>query len=128
MVKRLNPAGAPKPASNYSQAVVHGPGRRMVISGQIGVRPDGTVVDGLEGQMRQAMANLRAVLAAGGFGPEDVVKLTSFCVPKGEVAMFRAIRDEALEGHAPAATWIEVTGLATDKLLFEVEAEAVRED
>jgi enamine deaminase RidA (YjgF/YER057c/UK114 family) len=43
------------------------------------------------------------------------------------VAVFRAVRDRKLLGHAPAATCLEVAGLARPEWLVEIEAEAVKE-
>ena len=74
-----NPNGVHAPGSRYSHAaLVQGGGRRLVISGQIGVAPDGTVLPGGERQIAQALANLGAVLAAHGMGPANIVKLGVF--------------------------------------------------
>ena len=49
MPKLLNPETVSRPASRFSQAVAHGPAaKRLLISGQVGARPDGTVVDGID--------------------------------------------------------------------------------
>ena len=44
-MKTINPASIVKPASSYAQGIVHGAGQRLVISGQIGVKPDGAILD-----------------------------------------------------------------------------------
>lgn len=125
MITFSNPAGAPQPASRYSQAaLVEGPGQRLVISGQIGMAPDGTVPAEGQAQIRQALANLKAVLAAHGMGPADIVKMTVFLTDTALVAPWRSLRDEALEGAAPTSTLLIVAGLASPKFLVEVEAEA----
>lgn len=123
-----NPDTIAPPGGNYHHVVTHGPGRRMVISGQVGVTPDGGMAEGLEGQMRQALENLVACLESQGFTADDIVKMTAFCVPPNGVRMFRDIRGEVLGGRKPASTWLQVAGLAGPQWLFEVEAEAVRED
>lgn len=126
MFTRLNPAGAPKPASAYSQVVVvPAGGRRVVVSGQIGVTPEGQVRDGLEAQTEQCFSNLLACLAAAGAGAEHVVKITIFMVAPGDVALSRTYRDRFLPGVRPASTYLVVAGLASPALLVEVEAEAV---
>ncbi|MFO7855285.1 MAG: RidA family protein [Paracoccaceae bacterium] len=125
---RMNPDDVPAPLGNYSHVVRHGAGTRVVISGQVGVARDGAILDGLEAQMRQAHQNLLGCLQAAGMGPEHIVKMTSYCVPAGQVAVGRKIRGEILGDHKPASTWIENIGLANPDLLFEVEAEAIRED
>ena len=58
-MKILSPDDVVKPASSYAQGVVHAAGgERVVISGQLGVRPDGTLEDGLEAQMERAWSNV----------------------------------------------------------------------
>jgi 2-iminobutanoate/2-iminopropanoate deaminase len=51
------------------------------ISGQIGVKPDGTVADGAEGQLEQAWRNIFASLEAAGMTKRDLVKATTFLAP-----------------------------------------------
>lgn len=126
MIERINPPTVVKPASAYAQAVVHSAAaRRIVISGQIGVAPDGSIASGLEAQARQTWANLLAVLKHAGFDKQHLVKVTTFCTVKGQVATNRKVRDEALGGVLVAATYLEVAGLATPDYLVEIEAEAV---
>ncbi|MFZ4533756.1 MAG: RidA family protein [Alsobacter sp.] len=125
---RLNPPEIAKPASHYSHGVlVPASATRLLISGQVGVQPDGVVADGLAAQIEQAFANLEAVLAAAGMGAGDLVKITAFMVPSDGVGLFRTIRDRRLLGHAPACTYVQVAGLASPAFLFELEGEAVRE-
>lgn len=121
-----NPPGAPQPQSRYSQAaLVEGEGKRLVISGQVGLRPDGTPVAGPVDQIDQSLANLGAVLAAHGMGPANIVKMTVFLTDPGLVGAWRARRDAFLQGHAPTSTLLIVAGLATPDFKVEVEAEAV---
>lgn len=128
MVDWIKPEGVAAPLGNYSHVVRHGPGRRLVISGQVGVTPDGTIVEGLEAQMRQAMLNFVACVKAGGMEIGDIVKIVTLCVPEGEVALARTVRGEVFGDHKPASTWIEAVKLANPALLFEIEGEAFRED
>lgn len=121
-----NPPGAPQPASRYSQAVlIEGEGRRLVLSGQVGVRPDGTVVEDPVRQIDQALANLGALLAAHGMSPADIVKVTVFLTDAALIGPWRAKRDAFMQGHAPASTLLIVAGLASPAFKVEVEAEAV---
>lgn len=126
MLKLINPPHFPKPASNYSQGVVHAAGaQRLVISGQVGVRPDGSTVPGLEGQMAQTWENFLAVLKAAGFAPSDVTKVIVY-VTRPALMEFRRGREKALGSHAPAATYVQVAGLASPDYLVEIEGEAVK--
>jgi enamine deaminase RidA (YjgF/YER057c/UK114 family) len=121
-----NPAGAPQPASRYSQAaLIEGEGRRLVISGQVGLRPDGTPVADAEDQMGQALANLAAVLAGHGMGVENLVKITVFLTDASQIPAWRRQRDAFLGGHAPTSTLLIVAGLASPTFAVEVEGEAV---
>lgn len=126
MIERINPPTVVQPASKYVQAVVHSAAaRRIVISGQIGVTLDGKIVDGLEAQARQTWANIFAVLAHAGFDKTHLIKATTFCTVKGQIAINRRVRDEALGGVVIASTYLEVAGLASPDFLVEIEAEAV---
>jgi enamine deaminase RidA (YjgF/YER057c/UK114 family) len=121
-----NPPGAPQPQSRYSQAaLVEGEGRRLVVSGQVGLRPDGSLVADPAAQIDQSLANLGAVLAAHGMGPANIVKMTVFLTDPALVGAWRARRDAFLAGAAPASTLLIVAGLATPDFKVEVEAEAV---
>jgi enamine deaminase RidA (YjgF/YER057c/UK114 family) len=121
-----NPAGVHAPAGRYSHAVlIEGAARRLVISGQIGVAPDGTVLPGGEDQIRQALANLGQILATHGMGPANVVKMGVFLTDRALIPAWRAEREKFLGTHAPASTLLLVAGLADPRFVFEVEAEAV---
>ena len=123
----INPKDGPAPASKYSQGViVPAAARRLVISGQIGMTKDGKVAEGIEAQLRQTWQNILAVLKEGGMSVTDVVKITSFVLDPKAVAITRQIRDEVMQGHQPASTFLVVAGLAMPTLLCEIEAEAVK--
>jgi enamine deaminase RidA (YjgF/YER057c/UK114 family) len=120
-----NREGVRAPASRYSHAcLIEGPGKRLVLSGQIGLAPDGSLPPTPEGQITQALANLRTLLAAHGMGPRDVVKVTVFLTDAALIGPWRALRDAAFEDHAPTSTLLIVAGLADPRFLVEVEAEA----
>ena len=127
-MKILNPDSVVKPASNYAQAVVHRTAaERMVISGQLGLKPDGSLENGLEAQMERAWSNLFGILEAGGFAHEHLVRATIYVTVPGQVATYRTVRDRMLAGHVCANTYIEISGLAAPEFLVEIEGEAVRE-
>jgi len=127
-MKILNPDNVVKPASNYAQGVVHAAGaERIVVSGQLGLRPDGSLEDGLEAQMERAWSNVFAVMAAGGFEREDLLRATIYVTEPGQVGTYRRVRDKMLAGHRCANTYIEISALAAAEFLVEIEAEAIRE-
>ena len=124
----VRPRDTYPPPSNYAQGVVHGVGaERIVVAGQLGLRPDGTPEEGLEAQMARAWRNVLGVLAAGGFETRHLIRATIYCTVPGSVGVYRRIRDEALAGHLCACTYIEVAGLTAPETLVEIEAEAVKE-
>jgi 2-iminobutanoate/2-iminopropanoate deaminase len=127
-MKAFNPDNVVKPASNYVQAVVHSAAaQRVVISGQLGLFPDGTLADGLEKQMRQAWSNVLEVMSASGFEKQDLIRAVIYVTVPGSVAIYRQVRDEMLEGHLCANTYIEISALAAQQFLVEIEAEAIKE-
>jgi enamine deaminase RidA (YjgF/YER057c/UK114 family) len=127
MLDIVNPKLVAPPAAKYAHAIRVSPGgERLVISGQIGVAPDGTVRQGLEMQAEQCWANILAILESQGYAPSDLVKVTTFVTVPGQAGTLRPIRDRAMSGHLCAHTYLEVAGLAGPELLVEIEAEAVK--
>jgi 2-iminobutanoate/2-iminopropanoate deaminase len=127
-MKTINPASIVKPASAYAQAVLLPPasGQRLVISGQVGMTPDGRMETGTRAQMERSWSNLIAVLHEAGFDIEHLVKITVFVTEPGQTALYRETRDIALKGHLCAATYLQVAGLASPAFTVEIEAEAVK--
>lgn len=120
-----NPDGVAAPAGRYSHAaLVTGAGRRLVISGQVGIAPDGTILEGGPAQIEQALSNLGAILAAHGMTPRQVVKVTVFLTDPALVGPWREGRAALFGTHAPTSTLLIVAGLASPQFLVEVEAEA----
>lgn len=119
----LNPPGAPAPVGRYHHAAIVPPGMRLVeISGQVGVRADGSVVADPAAQVDQAFANLMAVIAGVGGSAADIVKLTTFLTDAAHVPVVRAARARAFGEAMPASTLLVVAGLAAPAYVFEVEA------
>lgn len=128
-IRLWNPETLPAPASRYSHcALATGATRRLEISGQVGLRPDGTLPAGLAGQLDQALANVDAALAEAGMGRDNLMKITVYLTwnTAEAVATYRARRD-AWVGDAvpPASTLLIVAGLAAPELLCEVDAVAM---
>ena len=128
MPRFLNPPNAPRPASRYSQGVAIGATfKRVIVSGQVGVDASGKLAEGLEAQMAQALDNVIAVVASAGLGAADIVNLRCHVTQPDGVAVWRKTRDEKLGANRPAATYLQVAGLADPAFLVEIEAEAVQE-
>jgi enamine deaminase RidA (YjgF/YER057c/UK114 family) len=76
-----NPAGIHPPTGPYSHVVPIPAGAELFyISGQFGVRPDGSVAAGVYDQADQAFKNLFVLLNAHGMSAKNIVKLTTFIV------------------------------------------------
>ena len=128
MPQFLNPPTVQQPSSRFSQAVLVNAGaKRLIISGQVGARADGTIVEGLAAQTELVFDNLVAVLKAGGMDLTDLVKLVIYCAAPGGAGVVREIRNRRLGSHAPASTFVQVAGLANPSYLVEIEGEAIRE-
>ena len=126
-MRALNPDSVVKPASRYAQAIeVPETARRLLISGQVGVKPDGTVCKGYQAQAEQVWANILALLNAADMDVTNLIAIRVYDVAQGDVALYRAIRDKVLNGHLIAATYVIVAGLASPEFLTEIEAEAVK--
>ncbi len=129
-IRRWNPPGIAAPASRFSHAVLAQEAEAWLhLAGQVGVRPDGLVADGLGAQLEQCLANVDAGLRGGGMARSDVVKLTFYLTigtPEA-IATYRAVRDAWTgDGAPPASTLLIVAGLASPALLAEVDCVAAR--
>jgi len=130
-VEVLQPAGwaAPKGYANGIAAR----GRLVFVGGQIGWNAGQQFeTTDFVGQARQALANVVAVLAAAGGGPQHLVRMTWYVVDKREyLASARALGAayrEIIGRHFPAMTAVEVTALMEDAARLEIEATAVIPD
>ena len=116
--------GSPPVQGTYPQAVeVEGATRWLHLSGQIPVRPDGSLPDTFEDQCRQCWANLEAQLTAAGMTLDNLVKVTTFLSDRKYALENRAVRLDVLDGRQPALTVI-ITGIFDEAWLVEIEAVA----
>ncbi len=129
MLTAVTPTTIAPPASNYSQGIVVPPNARwLYISGQVGVRPDGTMAEGIDAQTDRAWRNLTAVLEEAGMAVTDLVRVNAYVTDPAHVAPLRGIRGKYLGDYEPASTLAIVSALASPDWLFEIEAVAARED
>jgi len=120
----VSTTNAPAAIGPYSQAV--GIGGLLFTSGQIPLLPDGSLVEGdVEAQTRQVLANLAAVLEAGGSSLDQVVKCTVFLSDMNDFAAVNAVYAEAFTSEPPARSAVEVARLPRD-VMIEIEAVALR--
>lgn len=115
---------APKALGPYSQAKKAG--GFVFTSGQIAINPATDAVEEttIEGQTRQVMENLKAVLEAAGSGLDKAVKTTCFLADMNDFAAFNAVYGEYFTGK-PARSCVAVKTLPKNVLCeVEVIAEA----
>jgi len=102
---------APAAIGPYSQAI-RAEGKLLFISGQIALKPDGTLVEGdVKVQAEQVMANIRAVLDSAGLSPKNVVKTTIFLSSMDHFAAVNEIYAKTFDAEPPARSTVAVAGL-----------------
>lgn len=117
----------------FSQAALQTGARTLHLAGQVAWNEKRELVGpgDLVAQTRQALANLRHVLAACGATPKDVVRLRTYVVHHGpeKLGPVSAELIAFYEGADPAPnTWLGVQALALPEFLIEIEATAVLAD
>lgn len=114
---------APGAVGPYSQAIRSG--NLVFTAGQIGLDPaTGKLVEGLENQAEQVLANLSAVLAAAGSSLDQAVKTTIFLADMADFAQVNAIYGRAFSVTPPARSTIQAAGLPLGALV-EIEVIAL---
>ncbi len=124
----LQPPGWARP-QGYVNGIAAS-GRQVFVAGQIGWNADCRFeTDDFAGQVRQALANVRAVLAEAGADPAHVVRMTWYITDKrrylAEAKAIGAIYRELFGRHYPAMTLVQVAALLEDRAQVEIEATAV---
>lgn len=119
MVKEIRTENAAPALGPYSQAIQAGD--FIFVSGQLGVKPDGEVAEGIEGQTHQVLKNLQEILKEADADFSDVVKFTIFLSSMDDFATVNDIYGSYLQKPYPARATFEVARLPKD-LLVEMEA------
>ena len=130
-MRPLQPPGWPRPRG-YANGI-EARGRLVFVAGQIGWDETGAFpAADLAGQVRQTLANVVAVLAEAGAGPEHVVRLTWYVTDRGEYVHsledIGAAYREVMGRHFPAMAVVAVAGLVEAQAKVEIEATAVVPD
>jgi enamine deaminase RidA (YjgF/YER057c/UK114 family) len=123
----LDPATVHPPVGPYSHTAVVQAGSELVfVSGQVGMRADGSIPPSFGEQVDVTLDNLRACLTAHGLGLDAVVKLGVYVVPGQDFHALRAARERYFGAHRPTSTSVYVAQLASPRFLVEIEAVAAR--
>lgn len=98
-------------------------GNTLYVSGQLGLS-GGELVEGIDAQTRQAVANLGALLDAEGASLSNIVKTTVLLDSIDDYAAMNTAYTESLGDHRPARAAFAVDALPLGGLV-EIEAIAV---
>ncbi|MGK7918348.1 MAG: RidA family protein [Prochloraceae cyanobacterium] len=125
--KVIRTSEAPAPVGPYNQAIA-AQGTAIFVAGQIPLDPQtGDIVGSgnIAEQTRQVMANIEAILKAGGASWQDVVKTTVFLTDLDNFAAMNQIYAEYFQPEtAPARACVEVSRLPKN-VLVEIECIAM---
>ncbi len=112
----------------FSQAIEVPDGRRILLSGQVGVdAQELTVGPGIAEQTDTALDNIEKILAEVEGDLSHVVMLRLYIVESArdrQELIAQALR-ERFPHNPPPSSWIIVSGLSLPEWLIEIEAEAV---
>lgn len=123
-LKLENPPSIHPPPGLYSHTVTVPEGTELIfISGQVGIRPDGSTPTTISEQADQVFSNIAAVLDFHGLATTDIVKLVTFIVDGHDGNVVMSARLEFLDTHRPASSTVYVPALVSP--LWHVEVEAI---
>lgn len=127
MKQARNPDDVHPPLAAYTHQIeLSGAERLLILSGQVGARPDGSVPSDPLDQLEVAWDNIERNLWAAGMETSDLLKLTLYLVGDIDATRRREALARRLGGHKPCMTLLVVTALATPDLKVEIDAWASR--
>jgi len=124
MTKEINTAKAPSAIGPYSQAIHVG--NLVYTSGQLPIDPaTGSLAEGgIQGQTRQSLLNVQAILQEAGTSMAHVVKTTVFMADMDDFSAMNTVYAEFFTAPYPARSAVAVKTLPKNAL---VEIEVVAE-
>ena len=124
-----NPQDVHEPAGPYiHQVEIKGNERMLFISGQVGMKADGTIPEDPHDQLEVAFDNVIHNLRVANMDVADLIKITWYLVDAIDPEKRRAILSRKLGNHRTCNTLIYVAGLASPAYRVEIEAWASRAD
>lgn len=130
-MQTLLPEGWPRPKGYANGVAVRG--RQIYVAGMIGWdAQEHFHTDDFAGQAKQALANIAAVLQAGGATPAHIVRMTWYVTDKREYLaalpeIGKAFR-ELIGNYGIAMSAVQVSALMEDRAKVEIEVTAVVPD
>src|SRR5262249_39891203 len=123
--KFVNPSTMPATRGYTHVVETSGRSRTIYLAGQLGMTPDGKFAGGpgdFGAQATQAFENLKLGLAAAGASFEHVVKVTAYFTDMAHLQTYFEVRDRYVNTKAPpASTAVQISKLARDAAVFEIE-------
>ena len=118
-----NPQDVHEPVGSYSHQIeIRGNERLLVISGQVGMRQDGTIPEDPFEQIDLAFENVFRNLRAANMEIKDIIKLTYYLVGEIDTTKRREVVLSKLQGHQPCSTLLYVAALAGPAFRVEIDA------
>lgn len=110
----INTSKAPDPIGPYSQAVKIG--GMLFISGQIAIKPETSelIIDDIQKETEQVMANLKAILNEASLGFQHVIKTTIFLKDMSLFSSVNEVYGKFFESDFPARETVAVKSLPKD--------------
>lgn len=112
----------------FSQAVITEGGRRVILSGQVGVDSDeNTIAPDLSSQTDTAIDNIEKILAEidGNLTHVTIMRIYILESEKNNQDLISEILLKRFPSDPPATSWIFISGLSLPEWLIEIEAEAM---
>jgi enamine deaminase RidA (YjgF/YER057c/UK114 family) len=122
-----NPPDVHEPLGSYSHQIeIKGNERMLILSGQVGMRQDGTVPEDPLEQVDVAFENIFRNLGAAKMNVRELIKITYYLVGEFDTARRREVVLSKLQGHQPCSTLVYVAALANPIYKVEIDAWASR--
>lgn len=113
---------------SFSQGVVVKGGSSMIfVAGQAAFDKDGHVVGkgDITLQTQVTLENIKSVLESADASLGDVVRITVYLTDIRNMSVMQRVRSEYFRANYPASTGVQVSSLAHEDLLIEIDAIAV---
>jgi 2-iminobutanoate/2-iminopropanoate deaminase len=116
-MKYVHTKEAPEAIGPYSQAILEQ--KTLYTSGQLGIDPNTQefVSNDIEGQTKQVLKNIEAILTSEDFKITDVCKVTIYLKDLSVFTTVNEIYQNFFKGHKPARSTIEVSKLPKNGLI-----------
>ena len=122
MHKSLSPDSIHPPFAPYSPGLeVSSRSRFIFCSGQLGIAKDGTIPSDCAGQTRLCFDNIAAILAEGGMGLRDIVRINAYVTGREHLLPYMQVRNGLFAEPYPASTLMIVSGFARPEFVVEIE-------